>query len=233
MSRLGSGYRTRVGAPRSDPASLFRVGLLLATLGIALPHAQTPQRGAPPPGAPGGQPPPGPQRGGGRGRGAVQVMTLSTTAWADGAQIPVKHTQAGEEMSPALTWSGAPDGVASYVLVVHDVDAASGPGTDDILHWMLWNIPAASTGLPERVPRGAQLPDGTRQISVTGPNYRGPGAPASGPSHHYVFELFALDIALDVPAVGASPPQTRAAVVAAMAGHIRGKAVYVGLFRRP
>ena len=58
------------------------------------------------------------------------------------------------------------------------------------------------------------------------------GAPASGPAHHYVFELFALDAMLDVPAVGASPPQTRAAVVSAMAGHVRGKAVCVGLFKR-
>ena len=61
---------------------------------------------------------------------------------------------------------------------------------------------------------------------------RGPAAPASGPVHHYVFELFALDTVLDVPPVGASPPATRAAVVAAMAGHVRGKAVMVGLFRR-
>jgi phosphatidylethanolamine-binding protein (PEBP) family uncharacterized protein len=75
------------------------------------------------------------------------------------------------------------------------------------------------------------LPDGTRQISATGPYYRGPGAPASGPAHHYVFELYALDAMIDIPAVGASPPATRAAVVAAMAGHIRGKAVYVGLFK--
>ena len=67
-------------------------------------------------------------------------------------------------------------------------------------------------------PATSQRPDGTRQISATGPDYRGPGAPASGPAHHYVFELFALDTTLDVPAVGASPPQTRAAVVAAMAG---------------
>ena len=159
-------------------------------------------------------------------------MTLTTAAWPDGGQIPLKHTQAGEEISPALTWSGAPDGVAGYVLVVHDADAAIGSGTDDILHWMLWNIPAASTGLSERVPRGAQLPDGTRQISATGPNYRGPGAPASGPPHHYVFELFALDSTLDVPAVGASPAQTRAAVMAAMADHVRGKAALVGLFKR-
>ena len=88
------------------------------------------------------------------------------------------------------------------------------------------------TSLPEGVPRASQLPDGTRQISATGTSYRGPGAPASGPAHHYLFELFALDAMLDVPAVGASPPNTRAAVVAAMAGHIRGKATYVGLFKR-
>ena len=187
------------------------------------------QRGAPPPP---GQPPPGQRGGGGRGRGAVQAMTLQSSAFADGGQIPIKHTQAGEEASPALAWSNAPEGVASYVLIVHDVDAAIGPGTDDILHWMLWNIPPTATSLRERIPRGAQLPDGTRQISATGPTYRGPGALSMGPTHHYVFELFALDTMLDVPAVGASPAQTRAAVVAAMAGHVRGKAVYVGLFKR-
>ena len=193
------------------------------------------QRGAPPPPAPqpGGQPPAGAQRGGGRGRGAVQVMTLTSSAWQDGGQIPAKYTQLGDESSPPLAWSNAPDGVVSYALIVHDVDAAIGPGTDDVLHWMLWNMPATVTALHERAPSMAQLPDGTRQISATGPYYRGPGALASGPPHHYVFELFALDTLIDVPAVGQSPPQTRAAVVGAMAGHIRGKAVYVGLFKRP
>ncbi len=107
-----------------------------------------------------------------------------------------------------------------------------GNAGDDLLHWMLWDIPADATSLREGIARGAQLPDGTRQISATGPNYRGPGAPASGPAHHYVFELFALDIKIDVSAVGASPPATRAALVSAMAGHIRGKATYVGLFKR-
>jgi len=58
------------------------------------------------------------------------------------------------------------------------------------------------------------------------------GAPRAGVAHHYVFELYALDVALDVPAVGASPAETRAAVMAAMAGHVRGKGVYVGLFKR-
>jgi Raf kinase inhibitor-like YbhB/YbcL family protein len=118
------------------------------------------------------------------------------------------------------------------VLLVHDPDAAVGSGTDDLLHWLVWNIPATVTSLHEQAPSMSQLPDGTRQISATGPCYRGPGAPAAGPIHHYLFELFALDALLDVPAVGASPPNTRAAVVAAMAGHVRGKASYVGLFKR-
>jgi Raf kinase inhibitor-like YbhB/YbcL family protein len=197
----------------------------------ALPQA-TGQRGAQPPappGAPGTQPG---GRGGGRGRGAIQAMTLASTAWADGGQIPAKYTQAGDEVSPPLAWSNVPENVASFVLIFHDVDAPIAGGSDDILHWMLWNIPGTSTTLAEHVPAGTQLPDGTRQISATGPNYRGPGAMAAGPTHHYIVELFALDNTLEVPAVGASPPLTRAAVVAAMAGHVRGKAVYSGLFKR-
>lgn len=176
--------------------------------------------------------PPAPGGRGGRGRGGVQVMTLTTTAWPDGGTIPAKYTQAGEEFSPPLSWSGAPDGVVSFALIVHDIDAAIGNGTDDLLHWMLWNVPAAVTSIHEHAPSMAELPDGTRQISATGPYYRGPGALASGPVHHYVFDLYALDTLLDVPAVGASPAQTRAAVVTAMAGHVRGKASYVGLFKR-
>ena len=170
------------------------------------------------------------QRGGGRG---VQVMTLTTSAWADGGTIPARHAQPGGDVSPALSWSNVPETAASFVLVVHDLDAATGPGTDDTLHWLVWNIPGAARALPEGVPQGAELADGSRQISATGPNYRGPAAPASGPPHHYVFELFALDAMLDVPGVGATPAQTRAAVMAAMAGHVRGKAVYTGLYRRP
>jgi Raf kinase inhibitor-like YbhB/YbcL family protein len=210
--------------------STFALAVLCSTL------AGGQQRGAQPPAVPANPAPPAPavpgQRGGGRGRGNVQVMTLVSSAWPDGGQIPAKYTQADIEISPALSWSNVPDGTVSFALIVHDLDAAASSGTDDILHWMLWNIPATATSLSEGVPRGAQLTDGTRQISATGPNYRGPGAPASGPAHHYIFELFALDTMLDVPAVGASPPNTRAAVIAAMAGHIRGKAAYVGLFKR-
>jgi Raf kinase inhibitor-like YbhB/YbcL family protein len=192
----------------------------MTLLFTALVHGQ--QRGVPPPGG----------RGGGGGRGAVEVMTLATAAWPDGGQIPATYTQAGAQLSPPLTWTHVPDGVASVVLLAHDLDAPTGTGGDDILHWMLWNIPATARSLQEGVPQGSQLPDGTRQISVSGPYYRGPGAPAAGPPHHYVFELFALDITVDVPPVGAPPAQARAAVAAAMAGHVRGKAVYVGLFKR-
>jgi Raf kinase inhibitor-like YbhB/YbcL family protein len=163
-------------------------------------------------------------------RRGVAVMTL-TGPWADGGAIPRKYTQAGDEVSPGLTWSGVPDGVTHFVLVAHDLDAAVGDGRDDVLHWLVWNIPGSATGVPEGVPQGPSRPDGSRQISVTGPNYRGPGAPAAGPAHHYVFELYALDAPITV-ADGQSPGDTRAAVLAAMSGHVRGKAVFTGLFKR-
>lgn len=199
------------------------IALLVAAAAIDLP--------AQPPTPPGPPVPPGGQRGGGRGRG-VQIMTLTTPAWPDGGPIPATYAQSGGDVSPPLTWSNVPEAAASFVLVVHDLDAATAPGTDDTLHWLVWNIPGSARALPERVPPGAVLADGSRQISVTGPNYRGPAAPAAGPPHHYVFELFALDTTVDVPAVGASPAQTRAAVIAAMAGHVRAKGVYTGLYRR-
>jgi Raf kinase inhibitor-like YbhB/YbcL family protein len=171
----------------------------------------------------------------GRGRGGMQVMTL-TAPWAPGAVIPLKFTQAGDDVSPALTWTDPPDGTGSFVLVVHDVSAPVAPGTSDTLHWLVWNIPATARSLPEAVPQGPQLTDGTRQISVTGPQYRGPAAPASGPPHVYLFELFAVEGTVNVPALGppgASVPAIREAVMAAIAGRVRGKAVMSGIFKRP
>jgi len=116
---------------------------------------------------------------------------------------------------------------------VHDLDAAVGTnGTDDVLHWLVWNIPGSVTSLPEGVPHGPQRADGVRQISVSGPYYRGPAAPKTGPVHHYAFELYALDATVEVAPVGAPPAATRAAVVAAMAGHVLAKGVMVTLYRR-
>ena len=110
-------------------------------------------------------------------------MTLASPAWTDGGQIPATHGQASGngDVSPPLTWSNVPDGAVSFVLVVHDLDTAVNPGTDDLLHWLVWNIPGSARALPEHVPQAATLPDGSRQISATGPNYRGPAAAPAGP----------------------------------------------------
>ena len=165
-------------------------------------------------------------------RGSVPVMTLTTPAFPDGGLIPVRHAQPGRDVSPALAWSGAPDSVRSYVLLVHDVDATTGDGTDDVLHWLLWNIPGTATSLPEGIGAVPQRADGSRQISVSGPYYRGPAAPSVGAEHHYLFELYALDVVVNVPASGLSPQDTRAAVMAAMRGHVKAKGVLTGRFRR-
>jgi Raf kinase inhibitor-like YbhB/YbcL family protein len=160
------------------------------------------------------------------------AMTLTTPAFPDGDPIPAKYTQAGEQVSPELKWTNAPPGTVSFLLHMHDPDVARNKTTDDQVHWLVWNIPGTATGLPEGVPKGAELPDGTRQASASGPVYRGPGAPATGPQHHYTFEIYALDARLDVPA-GGDAFDTRAQIMKAVQGHILGKAVYVGLFRRP
>jgi Raf kinase inhibitor-like YbhB/YbcL family protein len=165
-------------------------------------------------------------------------MTLSTPAFPDGAQIPIQFTQAnpqaaqGEGTSPALNWTNAPAGTQSFLLHMHDLEVARNRTTEDQAHWVVWNIPGTATGLPEGVPRGAQLSNGAYQISATGPVYRGPGAPANGPLHHYVFELYALDTTLDVQP-GTDAFETRTRVMAAAQGHVLGKAVYMGLFKRP
>jgi len=159
-------------------------------------------------------------------------MTLTISGWADGDPIPVKFTQAGEQVSPEMKWTNVPKGTVSFFLHMHDPDVARNKGTEDQAHWVFWNIPGTATGLPENVPKGADLPDGSHQISASGPVYRGPGAPATGPQHHYTFEIYALDTKLDVVAT-ADAFETRTNVMKAVQGHVLGKAVYVGLFRRP
>jgi Raf kinase inhibitor-like YbhB/YbcL family protein len=189
------------------------LALCLAAPAILSSQAQQP--------AAGGGPPPAP------------AMRLTTDAWPDGGPIPLKYTQAvPNPVSPRLTWTNVPPGTQSFVLHFHDPDVARNRTTNDQVHWLFWNIPGTATGLPEGVPMGAQLPDGSRQISASGPVYRGPGAGAAGPMHHYTFEVYALDTMLQTQP-GADEQETRAAVMRDMNGHILGKAVYVGLFRRP
>jgi len=197
----------------------MHVGVLLMTIAAAAVGAAAQQRGAAP--AP-----------------AAPPMTMTVAGFSDGGQIPVKYTQAapgvatGEGLSPAITWTNTPPGTQSFVLNMHDMEVVRNKTSDDQAHWVVWNIPAASTGLPEGVPKGSQLADGSYQISATGTMYRGPGAPANGPPHHYMFEIYALDTKLDVtPAADAFESRTN--VMKAMQGHVLGKAVYGGLFKRP
>lgn len=208
---------------RSVPMLVFVVACL--AMAIALPAAQAPQGGA----AGGG----GQGRGGGRGPQAPPLL-MTTTAWEDGGVIPDKYTQAAGPMavSPELKWAQVPMGTQSFVLLMHDPEPVLNKGSKmDITHWLIWNIPATSTGLQEAVAQG-ELADGSRQVSLRGNGYMGPGAPA-GPYHHYTFELYALDTKLEVPQ--GTPQQaadTRTAVVNAMDGHVLGKAVLVGRYHR-
>lgn len=159
-------------------------------------------------------------------------LTLTTPAFADGTDIPTKYTQAAGAMvmSPKLDWTNVPAGTQTFFLLMHDPDVSKNRTTDDQTHWIIWNIPGSAMGLPENVPAQATLPDGSVQGKNGGDTigYRGPGAPATGPRHHYTLELFALDTKLDL-----GPDTPRADVMKAINGHVVGKAVYVGLFHRP
>ena len=195
---------------RTQLAMALTIGLTTAALAAAQAPAQAPARGP-----------------------AAPPMTLTIDGWPDGAPIPAKFTQAVPmPVSPAMKWANVPAGTQGFVLHFHDPDVAIQGTTNDQVHWLVWGIPATATGFTEGMPQGAQLPDGSRQISASGQTYRGPGAPATGPQHHYTFEIYALDTMLDVQP-GANEQETRTKVFAAMQGHVRGKAVYVGLFRRP
>ena len=170
--------------------------------------------------------------GGGRGRGPqTPPLLMTTTSFEDGGVIPVKYVGA-MGVSPELKWTQVPMATQSFVLLMHDPEPALNRGLMDVTHWLVWNIPATSTGLQEGVAAGAELPDGTRQVSLRSNGYMGPGAPA-GPYHHYTFELYAVDIKVDVPQ--ATPQQagdTRTAVMKAIDGHILSKAVLVGRFHQ-
>ena len=172
--------------------------------------------------------------GGGRGGGGGPQnppLLMTTNAFDDGGVIPAKYV-GPMGVSPELKWTQVPMGTQSFVLLFHDPEPALNKGVMDVTHWLMWNIPATATGLPEGVAAGAELPDGSRQVSLRTNGYMGPGAPP-GPYHHYTFELYAIDTKVDVPQ--ATPQQasdTRLAVMKAMDGHILSKALIVGRFHR-
>lgn len=157
-------------------------------------------------------------------------LTLTTPAFADGGEIPAKFTQSDPNpVSPKLEWTHAPANTVTFALIMHDPDVALRKSTEDVLHWMAFNIPGSAHELAEGVPATATLPDGTIQAKniTTKVGYLGPGAPPQGPMHHYTFELFALDTKLDL-----GPDATRADVLKAIDGHILGKGVLEARFHK-
>jgi hypothetical protein len=181
----------------------------------------------------GGQPAAGAQapqgqgggRGGGRGgRGGFNLppLLMESDAFPDGGIVPQKYAGRGG-VQPGFKFSNAPAGTVSYAIIFHDIDVALQNGTNDVLHWLAWNIPASANGIPE-----GKLPEGSVQGNnlTNQPTYMGPGAPAGPRYHHYVFELYALNANLDLPATA-----SRDDLLKAMAGKVVAKSAYVGRFR--
>jgi Raf kinase inhibitor-like YbhB/YbcL family protein len=182
-------------------------------------------------------------KGGGKGPGGPPrpVLSVTSSAWPDGGEVPMHNAGRGDNKSPAFefhwtvgnTPSAPADGLQTYAVILHDIENA-GPNksTVDTLHWSAFNIPGTAKGLPEGL-GGGELPDGTRNGPGIGGRggapaaYFGPGA-GVGPFHHYVFEFYALDTKLDLPAT-----TTREDLMKAMDGHVIGKAAYVGRFHAP
>lgn len=179
-----------------------------AICALAAVHAVAPQQAA--------------AQGGGGGFDLPQLV-METDAFEDGGVIPPEYSARGDNLQPGFTFSNAPDDTASYAIIFHDIDVAIGGGTEDVLHWLVWNIPVEAGGVPE-----GGLPDGAVEgENMAGENaYFGPGAPPGPRDHHYVFELYALDDTLDLPETTG-----REELLAAMDGHVVAKAAYVGRFR--
>jgi Raf kinase inhibitor-like YbhB/YbcL family protein len=139
--------------------------------------------------------------------GAQGRFSLKSTDIKSGGTIPTKHVAnvmgcPGQNVSPALSWSGAPAGTKSFVVTTYDPDAPTGSG---FWHWVVYNIPASTTSLPQGAgdPKGGALPAGATQgnTDLAAPGYLGPCPPAGDKPHRYIFTVYALKTEkLDVPA---------------------------------
>lgn len=145
---------------------------------------------------------------------------LKSTAFKEGETIPAKYTCDGDDVNPFLEIKNPPEGAVSFALVVDDPDAPG--GTWD--HWLVWNIDPRTQYLSED-----HLPDDAVQgkTSFGHVKYGGPCPPRGDKSHHYIFTLYALDVMLGLPA-GAD----KAALLAAVEGHVLGTATLTGLYQR-
>jgi len=166
-----------------------------------------------------------------QGNAPPAPLSLKTPAFSDGGDVPLKYgcdvAQGAPMITPPLQWTNVPPSAMSLVLIMHDLDGNPQKGIIDVTHWTVYNIPASATSIPEGVAVGAPVDgSGMQGKNIRGVNgYQGPCPPKGGAAHHYVFELYALDTNLDLPAGAA-----RADILKAMDGHIVGKSSYVGMF---
>jgi Raf kinase inhibitor-like YbhB/YbcL family protein len=150
---------------------------------------------------------------------SIADLRISSSAFEDHARIPARNTVEGEDVSPALEWSGAPQGTKAFAIVCHDPDA---PLVDGFTHWLAYGIPAATSELPE----GAEgLVTGTNSFGNAG--YGGPAPPPGHGTHHYYFWIYALDSELDLP-----PGLERRALLEQIEDHVLEQARTVGLYER-
>jgi Raf kinase inhibitor-like YbhB/YbcL family protein len=167
----------------------------------------------------------------GRSEGAKSMtIKVTTTAFAEGQPIPKKHTGEGQDLSPALAWTGVPQGTKELALICDDPDAPKGTW----VHWVIYKIPADATGLPEGIPRDARLksPAGALQGTNSWPKgenmgYLGPMPPPGHGTHHYHFHLYALDAPLAV-----EPGLDKQQLLKKMEGHILGEGQVMGTYKR-
>ncbi|MGQ0835620.1 MAG: YbhB/YbcL family Raf kinase inhibitor-like protein [Gammaproteobacteria bacterium] len=154
-------------------------------------------------------------------------FTISSPSFADQAAIPKRYTCEGEDVSPALRWSGAPQGTKSFALIVDDPDAPDPRAPQRTwVHWVLYDIPADASGLPDdqatqRLPAGTR--EGLNDWKRTG--YGGPCPPIG--RHRYFHKLYALDTVL----ADLKRP-TKAQVLDAMKGHVLAEAQLVGTYQK-
>jgi Raf kinase inhibitor-like YbhB/YbcL family protein len=154
----------------------------------------------------------------------MTAIIMTSPAFSEGEFIPPKHTCDGSDVSPALAWAGIPPETKSIALICDDPDAPGGTW----VHWVLFNLPATSRGLPEGVPAQRTLTHGGHQ----GMNdfhkigYGGP-CPPPGTPHRYYFKLYALASVLKL-----EPGATKAQLVEAMKGLILAEGGLMGRHRR-
>jgi hypothetical protein len=168
--------------------------------------------------------------------GSQSQIQLSSEAFANNAKIDERHTVNGDDVSPALSWSGAPAETVSFALICDDPDAPSpdAPADDPWVHWVIYNIPADATSLPAGLPKELELStvsgalQGVNSWPLENVGYRGPAPPPGSGQHRYIFRLYALDATLQLEA-GASKEE----LLAAMQGHTLAEGKLIGVFERP